>query len=99
MSGNKQTIINDNEYNKPEITVTVLNYKKNKWVIIPEHSTLSEVITQINDSRRIDTTYGLFEDIYNNMILINIYSSAMLNIKIQLKYSKYNVKIIKKRLL
>lgn len=83
---------------KPTKTITIINYKDNNWVIVPDHSTTQQVLSQLTDSKRLDPTCGLFEDIYDNVLLKHMRNRFILRSKILLRYSKYNVKVKKKYL-
>lgn len=80
---------------KPVKTLTVINYKDNNWVIVPDHSTTQQVLSQLADSKRLDPTCGLFEDIYDSVLLKNMRNRNLLRSKILLRYSKYKIKIKK----
>ena len=82
-----------NEYDKPSKLVYTLNYNKNNWVIIPTNSTIKKIIAEINDCSRIDSSFGLFEDIYDSWILKNMKRKDILNNKICIKFSKFRVVI------
>ncbi len=80
---------------KPQKIINILNYKDSDWVIIPDRSSINEIISEINYSRRLDPTFGLFEDIYDNYLLKSIRNTSMLVNKIYIRYSTYQV-IIKR---
>lgn len=86
------------EYDKPSKIVYTLNYSKNNWIIIPTNSTVNKIISEINDCSRIDSSFGLFEDIYDNWILKNIKRKEILTNKICVRFSKFRVAIKRYRL-
>lgn len=82
-----------NEYDKPSKIVYTLNYNKNNWIIIPTNSTVNKIISEINDCSRIDSSFGLFEDIYDNWILKDMKRKEILTNKICVRFSKFRVTI------
>jgi len=84
---------------KPYKLISILNYKDNHWVIIPDHLSVKKMIYEISQTRRIDSTFGLFEDIYDSLVLKNVENTRILVNKISMRFCKYRIKIKRYKLI